>query len=54
VELGREKFARTVERDERNLAALAGLGWRVLVVWECETADAEALRSRLAEFLGEG
>lgn len=31
-----EKFARNVARDAANRAALAALGWRVLVVWECE------------------
>src|SRR5262249_24614438 len=53
VGLGLEKFARTVARDEKNLAALAEQGWRVLVVWECETGDEEALRARLAAFLTE-
>jgi DNA mismatch endonuclease (patch repair protein) len=52
-ELWQEKFTRTVARDARSLAALAELGWRVLVIWECETADAEALEARLAEFLAE-
>src|SRR4051812_25121508 len=51
--LWQEKFSRTVARDARNLAALAELGWRVLVVWECETADAAALEARLAAFLAE-
>jgi DNA mismatch endonuclease (patch repair protein) len=51
--LWQEKFSQTVARDARNLAALAELGWRVLVVWECETADAAALEARLAEFLVE-
>jgi len=31
-----EKFARNVARDRRNRAELKKLGWRVLVVWECE------------------
>ena len=53
AELWQEKFTRTVARDVRNLAALAEQGWRVLVVWECETADAAALEARLAAFLGE-
>jgi DNA mismatch endonuclease (patch repair protein) len=52
-ELWQEKFTRTVARDARNLAALAELGWRVLIVWECETADVAALEARLAEFLAE-
>ena len=42
-----EKFARNVERDRTVAAELKGLGWRVLVVWECETRDPAALRRRL-------
>jgi DNA mismatch endonuclease (patch repair protein) len=30
------KFAENVERDRRAQQALAELGWRVLVVWQCE------------------
>jgi DNA mismatch endonuclease, patch repair protein len=32
-----EKFARNVERDRRDVAALEAAGWHVYVVWECET-----------------
>ena len=46
-----EKFRRNVVRDRRNLTDLGDLGWDVLVVWECETADLPALASRLAGFL---
>lgn len=35
-----EKFAFNVSRDDRNVAALQSLGWRVAAVWEC------ALRER--------
>ena len=31
-----EKFEGTIARDKQNLAALAALGWRVLIVWECD------------------
>ncbi len=31
-----EKFDATVARDKRNLEALANLGWKPVVVWECE------------------
>lgn len=41
------KFAANVERDARKTAALKALGWRVLVVWECETRDLAALEERL-------
>ena len=30
------KINKTVERDIDNHAAMARLGWRVIVVWECE------------------
>lgn len=30
------KISRNVERDQKNQEALAELGWRVLVVWECQ------------------
>jgi DNA mismatch endonuclease (patch repair protein) len=39
-------------RDEANVARLHALGWRVLVVWECETGDGRKLKERLIKFLG--
>ena len=30
------KFARTLARDRLNARLLKGLGWRVIVVWECK------------------
>ena len=30
------KFQETVQRDQEKQKMLAGLGWQVLVVWECE------------------
>ena len=45
------KFARNVARDQKALRQLWQAGWRVLVVWECETKDAEQLRTILAAFL---
>ncbi|MEC5163135.1 MULTISPECIES: very short patch repair endonuclease [unclassified Janthinobacterium] len=38
-------------RDEANRAALAGLGWKVLTLWECELADHDALRAKVFAFL---
>jgi DNA mismatch endonuclease (patch repair protein) len=47
----REKFAGNVERDQRNLKALRRLGWRTLVVWECQTRRPDTLLRRLERFL---
>lgn len=41
------KFAANVERDVRKAAELEALGWRVLVVWECETRNLANLEQRL-------
>ena len=46
------KLASNVERDARNLVALEEMGWRVLVLWECEMGDVPGLKARLGEFLG--
>lgn len=47
-----DKFDRNKERDARNEEALSGMGWNVLVVWECETKNMEALSTRLSAFVG--
>ena len=50
-----EKFAANVARDARQEAALRALGWRVLVIWACETRRKAAVERRLAaEIWGRG
>jgi DNA mismatch endonuclease (patch repair protein) len=41
------------ERDKRSIRKLRRLGWRVLVVWECQTTAAKraTLDARLRRFL---
>jgi DNA mismatch endonuclease (patch repair protein) len=39
------------ERDTRKLAQLTHLGWKVLIVWECELRDRAAMAERLRLFL---
>ena len=41
------KFAANIERDLRKEAQLQALGWRVLLVWECETKQRGELTLRL-------
>lgn len=41
------KFEANVERDARKEAQLRELGWRVVVIWACETKSLEALEARL-------
>lgn len=46
------KFAANIERDARKEAQLQALGWRVLLVWECETKRREELTLRLRREFG--
>src|SRR5437667_10837107 len=40
-----------VERDRRNLLSLRRDGWRVMIVWECETRNLPALSKQIEKFL---
>ena len=46
------KFARNAERDSANEERLAAMGWRLLVLWECELADLSAAIARAELFIG--
>ena len=35
----------------QNIIALDELGWEVIVLWECETKNVEALESRVVKFI---
>src|SRR5205823_11378482 len=43
------KIERNRVRDARNGAAIEALGWRALVVWECELKDVPGLTAKLEE-----
>ncbi|MBG31356.1 MAG: very short patch repair endonuclease [Opitutae bacterium] len=53
VNFWREKFERNVSRDLRNQAELQDLGWRVIVLWECEIATIAAREDRLVRLTSE-
>jgi DNA mismatch endonuclease (patch repair protein) len=53
LEYWEPKFAANVVRDLENQAALRALGWRFMVVWECELHDLECLTRRIVRFLEE-
>ena len=42
------KFAANRRRDARKIRALRARGFRIVVVWECQTRDAAALAARLS------
>lgn len=45
------KLAGNVKRDAKHIKDLKKLGWRVLVVWECELTNIPKLEKKLLSFL---
>jgi DNA mismatch endonuclease (patch repair protein) len=50
----KEKIGKNKTRDRHTRAELLRGGWRVLVVYQCETKKEEVLRERLVDFLETG
>jgi DNA mismatch endonuclease, patch repair protein len=53
IEYWRPKLRRNVKRDKQNLALLQKLGWRVLVLWECEVmaSGSRSFKTKVRQFL---
>lgn len=45
------KLARNRERDKSVVKALEALGWKAIVIWECEMQKPNKVRSKLRGFL---
>jgi DNA mismatch endonuclease (patch repair protein) len=48
----REKIERNRARDAAALDSLARMGWRSMVIWECELRERAAVAERLGRALG--
>jgi len=46
-----QKFKRTIERDKQNFKTLKKLGWKILVIWECQIKKPEKIINRIKNFL---
>jgi DNA mismatch endonuclease (patch repair protein) len=52
VDYWHAKFAANVDRDRRKLSELRKLGWKAIVVWQCQIeADAVKAARRVSSFL---
>jgi DNA mismatch endonuclease, patch repair protein len=47
VDFWRAKFDRNVERDREAKVALESLGWRTMIVWECEINTSTKLEGKV-------
>ena len=45
------KLERNTERDKKHKADLKRMGWKTIVVWECEIKTIEKLEKKLLEAL---
>lgn len=50
AEFWRRKFANNVQRDQANYQRLAELGWKVVVLWECEFRTIEDAQELLRTY----
>ena len=53
VEYWQEKFRTNVARDQQAILELQSMGWRTVIIWECETKDEGAILHRLNEVFGQ-
>ncbi|MBI9077008.1 MAG: DNA mismatch endonuclease Vsr [Desulfatibacillum sp.] len=51
VDYWEKKLDRNMERDRRNIEQLEKEGWRVLVIWECQTKEGKHLERIIQHFL---
>ena len=51
TEYWNRKLDRNISRDRRNRRALRRLGWRCVVVWECELKEVEKVKRRVSRYV---
>ncbi|WP_282011803.1 very short patch repair endonuclease [Nitrospina watsonii] len=47
----KEKIEKNRKRDRQNIGKLVKLGWKVLVVWECECKEQDKLAIKIQTFI---
>jgi len=50
IDFWKAKFEANIRRDRRVIRELRKLGWKVLVVWECQTNDIDRLMKAIEKF----
>ncbi|MCK5708099.1 MAG: DNA mismatch endonuclease Vsr [Candidatus Aureabacteria bacterium] len=43
------KLNRNIERDKKNKRELKKLGWKIIIIWECETKNTEKLIKKISK-----
>lgn len=50
VDFWTNKLNKNAERDKKKILELRELGWKVLIIWECETKDPYHLQNIILSF----
>lgn len=45
-----KKFEENLRRDKKNISSLKEMGWKVYVIWECQTKNENDLKEELDSF----
>lgn len=53
VDFWNQKIDGNIERDEKTKEELEEMGWKVLVIWQCQTRDLESLEQIILKFMSE-
>ncbi len=48
-EFWNKKFNENINRDKINQENLSSKGWKIIIVWECETKNIENLRDKIID-----
>jgi DNA mismatch endonuclease, patch repair protein len=49
-----QKFVENIARDQRSYRALRKAGWKIFIIWECETSQINKVKVVLQQILSEG
>ncbi len=50
-EFWQKKFQENIERDKQKEKALQFLGWKVIIIWECELEDPKKIEKKLKRLI---
>lgn len=45
------KLERTQQRDKEHIKTLKEMGWKVLIIWECQIKDINHIKKKIIKFL---
>ncbi|MEO7164684.1 MAG: very short patch repair endonuclease, partial [Bdellovibrionia bacterium] len=47
------KLERNIARDDQNMKSILALGWKAIIIWQCEIKNKDNLAEKIKCFLNE-